>query len=80
MKEQKNIGPMREGLKSWRLQETPTPSAKRKLVLGSTKDENNPPPKYQTRGLKVKYNSSRIALVRAESINQVWKSVNLNHM
>ena len=32
MKQQKNIGPVREGLKSGRLQETPTSSAKRKLV------------------------------------------------
>ena len=41
---QKNIGPMREGLKSLRLQETLTLSAKRKLVLESTMDENKPPP------------------------------------
>ena len=81
MKQQKSIGPMREGLKSWRLQQTPTPCAKRKLVLGSATDENEPPPKYQTRSLKVKYNnSSSIALVHAESINRVRKSVNLNRM
>lgn len=72
MKQRKNIGPMREGLKSW--------SAKRKLVLDSATDENEPPPKCQTRGLKVKYNSSSIAPVHAKSINRVRKSVNLNRM
>jgi len=36
----KNIGPMREGLKSWR--------AKRKLVFESATDENEPP-RCQTR-------------------------------
>ena len=45
-------GPMGEGLKSWRLQETPTTSAKRKLVLESATDENKPPPECHTRGLK----------------------------
>ena len=80
MKQQRNNGPMREGLKSWRLQETPTTSAKRKLVLESATDENEPPPKCQTRGLKIKYNSSSIALVHAKSINQVRRSVNLNRM
>ena len=81
-KQQKSIGPMRDGLKSWRLRETPTPtpSAKRKLVFESATDENEPPTKYQTRSLKVKYNSSSIALVHAESINRVRKSVNLNSM
>ena len=44
MKQQSNIGPMREGLTSWRLQETPTTSAKRKLALESATDENEPPP------------------------------------
>ena len=77
-KQQKSIGPMREGLKSWRLQETPTPNAKRKLVFESATNENEPPPKCQTRGLKVKYNSSSIALLHAERINR--KSVNLNRM
>ena len=80
MKQQRNIGPMREGLKSWRLQETPTTSAKRKLVFESATDENEPPPKYQTRGLKVKYNSWSTALVHAKSINRVRESVNLNRM
>ena len=42
MKQNKNIGPMREALKYWRLQETL--SAKRKLVLESATDENEPPP------------------------------------
>ena len=56
-KQQKSIGPMRDGLKSWRLRETPTLSAKRKLVFESATDENEPPTKYQTRSLKVKYNS-----------------------
>ena len=79
-KQQKSIGPMRDGLKSWRLRQTPTPSAKRKLVFESATDENEPPTKYQTRSLKVKYNSSSIALVHAESINRVRKSVNLNSM
>ena len=74
MKQQKNIGPMREGLKSWGLQETPTTSAKRKLVLESATDENEPPPKCQTRSLKVKYNSSSNALAHAKSINRVSKS------
>ena len=67
MKQRKNIGPMREGLKSWRLRETPTPTAKRKLVLESATDENEPPSKCQTRSLKVKYNSSSIALVHTKS-------------
>ena len=81
MKQQKNIGPMREGLKSWRLQQTLILTAKRKLVLGSATDENEHPPKYKTRSLKVKYNnSSSIALVHAESMNLVRKSVNLNRM
>ena len=80
MKQQRNIGPMRDGLKSWRFQETPTTSAKRKLVFESATDENEPPPKCQTRGLKVKYNSSSTALVHAKSINRVRKSVNLNRM
>jgi len=63
MKQPKNIGPMREGLKSW--------SAKRKLAFESALDENELPPKCQTRGAKVKYNSSSIALVYAKSINPV---------
>jgi len=63
---------MREASKSW--------SAKRKLVLESATDENKPPSKCQTRGAKVKYNSSSIALVHAKSINRVRKSVNLNRM
>ena len=71
---------MREGLKSLRLQETPTPNAKRKLVFESATNENEPSPKCQTRGLKVNYNSSSIALLHVERINRVRKSVNLNRM
>ena len=73
MKQRKNIGPMREGLKSWRLQETPTPSAKRKLVFESATDENEPPPKCQTRSLKVKYNST--IPVHAKSIIELISEV-----
>jgi len=47
MKEQRNIGPMREGLKSWK--------AKRKLVFESATDENKPPRKCQTRDLEVQF-------------------------
>ena len=54
MKQQKNIGPMREGLKSWRLQETPTTSTKRKLVLESATDENEPPPQMSDKKFKGK--------------------------
>ena len=73
MKQRKNIGPMREGLKSWRLQETPTPSAKRKLVFESATDENEHPPKCQTRSLKVKYNST--IPVHAKSIIELISEV-----
>ena len=72
MKQPKNIGPMREGLKSW--------SAKRKLVLESATNENEPPPKCQRRAAKVKCNSSSIALVYMKSLNRIRKSVNINCM
>ena len=72
MKEQRKIGPMREGLKSWK--------AERKLVFESATDENEPPRKCQTRGLEVKCNSSNITLVHTKSLNRVRKSANLNRI
>ncbi|XP_020619174.1 uncharacterized protein LOC110056952 [Orbicella faveolata] len=63
MKQQKNIGPMREASKSW--------SAKRKLVLESATDENKPPSKCQTRGAKA-------AMLQEESVPHGTRLIDLD--
>ena len=56
MKQQKNIDPMREGLKSW--------SAKGKLIPESATVGNESSSKCHRRGAKVTYNSLNITLVQ----------------